>query len=539
MLLARSQVKAQATAAATEAATIWAANDYTNADGDRVHLELLQRRVEVQRLCREKGVKFPTVAKPEWGNYPELLRTSCDGWWGRQIMTTDRRAHEYRAMKESPFHRYCSDVVYEARQADKKRMAQMLEDIVAVSETGDFVSLREIAKGSISNPAVRRAELMCRIRGMEDYATARNMPALFFTITCPSRFHRVSNKWDGSNPKQAQAYLCATWARCRAHLAREDITPIGFRVAEPHKDGCPHWHALFWFDNGLNADRATAIITDHFLRDSGTEAGAKANRVKTKAMRTAMGGATGYIAKYICKNVDGTYDKPGEGAQTFNNKAYDPESGELRATGMDSIEAALRVEAWASCWGIRQFQQIGGPKIGVWRELRRLGDEEAPGALEALRAAANKSQFDLFIAESQKTDAGLIIETTADLIQQATATAPLTDETLLACLNKWQEPAIRRVKGLRASGAEIITRLVRWVLVARQLLQGEIDRQKRAREITARQEPAWLRSAAEVGIVAAAQRWKQYARAEARHMFNAVAFAFQRAAPPPALEHCQ
>ncbi|MBS1212386.1 MAG: replication protein, partial [Proteobacteria bacterium] len=136
--------------------------------------------------------------------------------------------------------------------------------------------------------------------------------------------------------------------------ATEKIQIYGIRVCEPQHDGTPHWHLLLFME-ARNAETAGSVLRDYALREDGDEPGAQQHRFESVAIDWNKGTAAGYIAKYVSKNIDGF------GLEDDLN-------------GHDAKQTAPRVEARASTWGIRQFQQIGGPPVTIWRELRRLSD---------------------------------------------------------------------------------------------------------------------------------------------------------------------
>lgn len=179
--------------------------------------------------------------------------------------------------------------------------------------------------------------------------------------------------WGGYSPRVTHRYLCNVWAKIRASLSRNKIKVFGFRVVEPHHDGTSHWHLLV-FMLPEHRDNAKAIMSQYALKEDSNEPGAKENRFKFVDIEKEKGTATGYIAKYISKNIDG-YALDGE----IDNE-----------TGKNLKDTAKSITAWASRWKIRQFQQIGGAPVTVYRELRRLKDQKVEDKnIDPVLAAAN------------------------------------------------------------------------------------------------------------------------------------------------------
>lgn len=329
-----------------------------------------------------------------------LLRYKCADWWTRQIRRAvvqmrerqGRESAEVCARRRQPY--LTNDTVRRLLDRDAAARA-MLEATEIESETGDVLKLSDAVDASTANPAIRRGELMTRITGCERWADARGWHGLFTTHTTPSRFHAVRH--DGKeNPrwteagcptvKAGQAWLCKTWARARAAMARRGLEVFGLRVAEPHQDGTPHWHMMLWCKPGQAGDVAEVLFR-YWLKDTPNERGALEHRFKAKALEA--GGAAGYVAKYISKGID---DAGAVGDAGHVDDAPDGQRVTMEQADMFGGGAA-RVRMWARAHGIRQFQSIGQPPVTVWRELRRIeaGEaEQAPGVVREMWDSVNR-----------------------------------------------------------------------------------------------------------------------------------------------------
>ena len=308
-----------------------------------------------------------------------VARLTCETWWRRALRVKVSRVVEAGAVKLGIVNAraggYASNNAVTRRADQLARNAAALAHTFYRNEAGQVYSLADLAALSVSNPVIRGGELMTRIRGAEEYADEAGHVGLFVTLTCPSAFHAMTQgsggrpiknrHYAGHSPRDGQQWLRDRWARARAKLARLGVKLYGVRVAEPHHDGTPHWHALLWAENAQAAAVAETVIRAQWLSDYASERGAADNRVNVKRM--TAGGAAGYVAKYIAKSV-GHHALP---------DSMDTAQGELLTVEAGDVPGFRRVDAWAATWGIRQFQFLGLPSVTVWRELRRVTSDQA------------------------------------------------------------------------------------------------------------------------------------------------------------------
>lgn len=400
-----------------------------------------------------------------------MVRLLSSKWWEKRISRCWDRLQEHINILLGKVRKgvsaYVSNTTMKVVRERKRAMMRWLAESEVMNEQHDLVvSMKDCWEASNANPVNRRNELMARMRGFEDYAEEQGHVGVFFTWTAPSRFHAwktgrngktvENDRYEGATPRQTCAYLAKLWSRARASLKRWESPVYGFRVCEPHHDGTPHWHMLL-FMRPADKWRVISTLQHYALTDDHQELVRDPQgqppftditpRFDWKEIDPSKGDATGYIAAYIAKNIDGEHV---DGDQESDTPAD---------------QGAQHACAWASWWGIRTFQQIGGAPVGIWRELRRISNAKKHGDLvgppkpvvqdprfEAARFAADNGIFRCYLHAM-----GGALSTRAD---HPIKLAHLIEEQA----NRYGED-IKRLMGLTSARLSIKTHLQGWEVV--------------------------------------------------------------------------
>jgi len=435
------------------------------ASTEKAALTIANAHFKAERLSPPKGKHLQGT----------LLRMVDPDVWERKLKQRNRQQAEKSIRDKGRIFKhgevYASDYTVKHFIEMQKDSKAFLKRQQLISNEGDEISLATIAASTVANPSHRRNEMMTRMRGTEEVAKQKGLMCLFITFTAASIFHpkrfikaqdtfinnpqyktvlALKNKQGvieqkPNTPKEAHAFIKRIVNRSIAKFKRQDIDYMGYKVVEPHHDGTPHWHMAF-FVTPEQKQLATAIFTHYALQEFGDEKGAKQHRIIIKNHDPKQGSVTGYMAKYISKGISGL------------------DVGEDYETGLDAEDSTVRLLAWKSLWGIRQFGFFGSPSVTVWRELRRLREPLANSTLEQARLSADKGDWDQFIHIMKQHE--------ITINNQA-----IEDEKGQFKYNKYKE-VIERIMGLKItglSGVELIrTRFKEWFLVDLEKLEKRI-----------------------------------------------------------------
>ncbi|MFA0085366.1 replication endonuclease [Vibrio sp. 10N.261.51.F12] len=401
---------------------------------------------KLAQFAQQFGVKIPRkyVQQTAISAAQDVSKLIDEKWWFGRLWAIRKIMREHLAIamgqvsaKASPYASW--NCIREHQEQQKRNYEFMKQSELFDEETEEVVGMWDTVKKSISNPAIRRHELMARCRGCEDIGNELGLQGLFLTLTAPSKYHSsykkggFINHWNGASPKETQAYLNNIWQRIRAKLGRKGIRWFGVRVAEPHHDGTPHWHMLIWvkptdalqvtdifiryavlfdkeeltqakpclpfdainyveereFSNPFRVYKK--IYANHFpssLKQFRPEVELPESvqlwpinrqglttlnidyqpRCDVGFIDPEKGTATGYIAKYISKNIDG---------YAMDDDLSDEVDKPVK-------EMARNVTAWKSRWCIRQYQFFGGAPVTTYRELRRFANQNKKAFMEYL-----------------------------------------------------------------------------------------------------------------------------------------------------------
>lgn len=220
---------------------------------------------------------------------------------------------------------------------------------LATFEDGRQIPLWDLMETSRKS---RLAALYAQMLGLDDLAERRGLVPLFLTMTLPPDHHPNPRHgrpyggldWDEApSPSDTDAALQGAWARFRARLAADGISPLGPRVIEPYQDGCPHLHGLLFVK-----DETEATTLDRHLMAVCPEP-VEVHRIASKMERIDRRRAK--PSTYIMKYITATLPAP--------EKAAELADGIVRDGDPDKLAHFAEVAAWGSERRLRRFAWCG------------------------------------------------------------------------------------------------------------------------------------------------------------------------------------
>ncbi|CCN48929.1 conserved hypothetical protein [Vibrio nigripulchritudo MADA3029] len=396
------------------------------------------------------------AAQDEDHAYSILVRLIDDGVWKRaierQVVAAFENARRAAGMVSPHVSPYASFSACEWLKVRQDRQREWLEMMAIESERGEVLSMAEVHKSSVANPVNRRNELMTRIAGCQEYADSNTHLAVFVTMTAAGKYHRLKKQgkyfienpnWNGAAAQDAHRWLSKSWERFRSAADRRALTYYGMRVVEPHVDGTPHWHGVFFmplehfgvFKELLEFYQCQRDRGELFFDDGAPKVKAINARVKVELVDRSKGDAVSYIAKYISKNIDGF------GLDGLTD---------LDAKQVNLQNTVKNVTAFSRAFSFRQFQFQKTPSVTIWRELRRIENEQEYCLFEKARRAADNGFFSVFFDYMGG-------HRLPQSMRPITTHKERTE-------NKYGE-SVKKVIGLEGSGLTVVTRDTEWKLI--------------------------------------------------------------------------
>ena len=273
---------------------------------------------------------------------------------------------------------------WKERQANAAVFAAAM---VLVTASGKTVPMSEIMANS---QKAALARLYSMTKGMDGVAVRQGWAAVFVSVTLPPEFHPNPSKGNNSydprlSPKHADTELKDRLKRLRSRMNKACIPSFGTRIAEPHKDGCPHGHLVLYMPQA-DIPRLKAMLKDLWPDPSDGQEDEEEKRIATKCVTIdrARAAPTTYLFKYLVKSMNAP---PGTGTAQADGK--DREDG-------DHLANHERHRAWASERGIRRWAMWGTHGMQrVWQCLhqRKEMPADAPKAAQDAWKAIKEGRY--------------------------------------------------------------------------------------------------------------------------------------------------